>query len=323
MDEPQKTYRPDKAHDLRHQLALLAVDLRLSRDRLARSEQEPGELVPSLLNRLDRGLARAQSILEEGAAPGAEASLDRAPLVREIWERFHRAGRLNSDRCRLDLPDPWLFPGSEEALHALLLNLLENACKAAPQGPLHLTVDGEGIAVENGGEALPEPLADSLRAGRAPETEGEHGRGLGEILRRAEQLGLRMEIDTSPLTRMTFRRIDGPRLLVVEDDPGLRAMLAELIRRDGFRVDEAARFEDLPAEAGPWRAVLADLGLPGEDGGSALARIKDEHPATRTLLLTGDREEARGGHPGVDRVLIKPGLAPLQEELRILKEGAP
>ncbi len=322
MDEPQKSYRPDKAHDLRHQLALLAVDLRLCRDRLTRDEQEPGLLLPALLSRLDRGLARARSILEEGASPQAETSQDRGVLVREIWDRFHRAGRLNPRNCSLELPDPWLFPGSEEALHALLLNLLENACKAAPEGPVNLRADAEGFAVENGGDPLPESLAADLRAGLAPEAEGEHGRGLGEILRRAEQLELRMDIDTATLTRLSFRRLSGPRLLVVEDDPGLRAMLAELIRRDGFHVDEVARFEDLPLEAGPWRAVLADLGLPGEDGGSALARIKGAHPATRTLLLTGDREEARASRPGVDRVLIKPGLAPLQEELLSLREEA-
>jgi CheY-like chemotaxis protein len=265
---------------------------------------------------------RAREIIDEDAEPRAELSEDRAGLLREIWDRFVCAGRLDPDNSSLELIDPWLFPGSEEALHALLLNLLENACKAAPEGPVSLKADAEGFSLENAGESLPAEVAASLIAGQAPEAGEIHGHGLGEILRRAKQLNLKLSLDQSGGTRFEFRRIGGPRILVVEDDAGLRNMLAELIRREGFRVDEVCCFEELPARARPWHAVLADLGLPGESGEAGLRRIKREHPSTRTLLLTGEADRVGGGVEGVDRVLVKPGLGPLHEELHLLKEDS-
>ncbi len=319
MDEPQKPSRPSKAHDLRHQLALLAVDIRLCRDQLVKGE--PLHLFPPLMNRLSLGLVRAREIIDEGAEPRAELSEDRAGLVREIWDRFLHAGRLHPQNSRLELIDPWLFPGSEEALHALLLNLMENACKAAPEGPLVLKADAEGFYLENGGEGLPAEVAASLLEGQAPDAGELHGYGLGEILRRAKQLNLKLNLVQNDVTRFEFRRMAGPRILVVEDDAGLRNMLAELIRREGFRVDEVSCFEELPSLNPPWRAVLADLGLPGESGEEGLLRIKREHPATRTLLLTGEADRVGGRVEGVDRVLVKPGLDPLHEELRALREA--
>ncbi len=318
MDEPQISSRPTKAHDLRHQLALLAVDIRLSRDHMVKGE--PLDLLPQLMDRLGRGLARAREIIEEGASPQAELSQDRSALLREIWDRFLRAGRLRPEASFLELPDPWLFPGSEEALHALLLNLLENACKAAPEGPVKLKADAEGFSLENGGENLPADLASKLIAGQAPEAGEHHGLGLGEILRRSRQLELKLSLELNGKTRFHFRRVGGPKILVVEDDSGLRQMLAELIRREGFQVDEACCFEEILPMAEPWRAVLADMGLPGESGEAGLVRIKEGHPATRTILITGEAELGGGRMEGVDRVLVKPGLGPLQDELRALKE---
>ncbi|MBC8366990.1 response regulator [bacterium] len=168
---------------------------------------------------------------------------------------------------------------------------------------------------------MPAELAASLRRDQAPEAGELHGQGLGEILRRKRQLNLHLSLDLNGKTRFKFRRAPGPRLLVVEDDPGLRSMLAELIRREGFQVDEVSCFEELSAKAGPWSAVLADLGLPGESGEVGLLRIKQGHPSTRTLLLTGEADRGGGCVEGVDRVLVKPGLGSLHEELRALMEA--
>ena len=63
-------------------------------------------------------------------------------------------------------------------------------------------------------------------------------------------------------------RVDGIRLLIVEDDPDSREMLCELLRMHGA---ECWTAEDVPsareklAEIAP-DVILSDIGLPGEDG---------------------------------------------------------
>jgi len=320
MDESRQSSGPAKAHDLRHQFALLAVDLRLCRDRLAERDGETGLLLPELLNRLERGLERGRRILSEGAAPWSPDPRDHAGLAEELWESFLRAGRLRSESSRLELFRPWLPEAPEDAIYALLLNLIENACKAAPKGPVRLVLDRGGLLIENGGEPLPPAIATALNEGRAPRARGEHGRGLEAILRRARSLGLSVEASSGKSTRLRFRRRGGPRVLLVEDDPSLRCMLAEWLRRDGFEVEDSAGFAGLSLEEGSWSAAIADLGLPGEAGDSGLARLKRSHPRTRTLLLTGARERAGDAIEGVDRIIVKPGLAILERELREVKE---
>jgi len=320
MDESLASRQPARAHDLRHQLALLAVDIRLCRRQLASGEGDASMLLDSLYHRLDLGLSRAARIAAGQAPPPAGSMRDRAPLVDEIWDRFARAGRLRPGTCRLEVARPWIFPGSEDAIYSLLLNLLENASAAAPEGPVILKIDGRGIFIENGGEAMPEDLAESLRRGLVPAPVGESGQGLGEILRRSRELGLELDVETGNRTRIRLGPAAGPRLLVVEDDDYLRAMLAGLVRRWGFSVDEAASFQEVDAGASPWVAVLADLGLPGEAGDRGLARLKAARPELRTLLLTGAGERGEERFEGVDRVIIKPGLEALESELGEISE---
>jgi CheY-like chemotaxis protein len=320
MDEPLESSWPAKAHDLRHQLALLAVDLRLCRDRLERRESEPHHLFPELLDRLSQGLVRCERILEEGVSAQSPGIDDRSELIQEIWDRFLHAGRLQTETSSIEFSSPWYMPGSEDALHALVLNLLENACKAAPEGPVRLLLDGEGLLLENGGELLSPNLVSMLNEGQAPEGQGKHGRGLGEILARARDLELELRVETRGLTRFRLTRSRGAHILLVEDDDNLRAMLAELLRRDDFQVDEASSFVGLEIDSISWVAAIADLGLPELAGNLGLASIKHLAPSTRTLLLTGARECASEKYEGVDRVIVKPGLALLQNELRGLRK---
>jgi CheY-like chemotaxis protein len=80
----------------------------------------------------------------------------------------------------------------------------------------------------------------------------------------------------------------GPVALVVEDDPTLRAALASNLRREGYRVLEAA---DGPAALAAGRragsrlvAVVLDLMLPGLDGLEVLRRLRAD-PATRAAAV--------------------------------------
>ena len=78
------------------------------------------------------------------------------------------------------------------------------------------------------------------------------------------------------------------KLLVVDDEPELRELLAEYFGRQGFEVhtaSDAAPARALVADAVPALALL-DINMPGENG-LALARwLRDAHPTVGIVMLT-------------------------------------
>ncbi|MBX3635199.1 MAG: response regulator [Rubrivivax sp.] len=101
-----------------------------------------------------------------------------------------------------------------------------------------------------------------------------------------------------------------PRILVVDDDPELRALLADYLGASGFTVDTAADGRQMRERlATIWPDVLVlDLMLPGEDGLS-LARELRRGPDLPILMLSARGEEIDrvvGLEVGADDYLAKP-----------------
>lgn len=102
------------------------------------------------------------------------------------------------------------------------------------------------------------------------------------------------------------------RILVVEDDPDLRAQLVRLLEHEGFAVDEAA--DGLKAlELGQdhtYAAVVLDPGLPGMDGFSVLKRWRQAGLTMPVIVLTASRTEIadmrEGVQAGATNYLLKP-----------------
>ncbi len=312
-------------HDLRHHLSLLALDLRLSREGL--DAVDPMPAYAALMDRLDTGLGAVIALLA-GKSDTGDGVLrpDRAELVSSIWNRFCRAGLLHPESSEFHCESPLHWPGEESHWVSLLVNLLENATKAAPDGPVSLHADGHGLRIANGGSMPSAAVVEALRHGEAPAPDARsgHGRGLGLILEASRALKLSLELDLGE-ARCRFSllrtRADAARILLVEDDPDLRAMLAEYIRAEGFRVDAIDHADgELPA-VDRYVAVVADMGLPGRGGEALLADLKQHDPGPLTLLLTGAGAAVGHSFPGVDAVIIKPGLDRLRELLAPLLAG--
>ncbi len=114
------------------------------------------------------------------------------------------------------------------------------------------------------------------------------------------------------------------RLMLVEDDPGLRAALARTLLRRGFEVTQHADGrEALDAwAAAPPEVLVLDLSLPGMDGLEVLAAGRRRGLATPVLLLTaratvGDR--VMGLNAGADDYLPKPfDLDELEARIRAI-----
>jgi DNA-binding response OmpR family regulator len=107
------------------------------------------------------------------------------------------------------------------------------------------------------------------------------------------------------------------RLLIVEDEEELAAVVQANLRRDGYAVDVVTTGEDARAAMATTRydVVLLDLGLPDEDGLTVLRDMRAGADSTPVIALTardsiGDR--VRGLNVGADDYLTKPFA---QEEL--------
>ncbi len=118
-----------------------------------------------------------------------------------------------------------------------------------------------------------------------------------------------------------------PRLLVVDDDPELRALLQDYLGSNGFAVDVAGHGEAMreSIEKSPPQLVILDLMLPGEDG-LTLARELRRRSDVPILMLSARGEEVDrviGLEVGADDYLSKPfGPRELLARIRALLRRA-
>jgi DNA-binding response OmpR family regulator len=113
-------------------------------------------------------------------------------------------------------------------------------------------------------------------------------------------------------------------ILLVDDDPSLRAVLSLALRRDGYHVIEAdsgvAGLE--MARLHVPDLVLSDIDMPGGDGASLLRDIRrdSELKTIQVVLMTGTAEllsRSQGIEDEADASLVKP--ISLQELLGCVK----
>lgn len=83
---------------------------------------------------------------------------------------------------------------------------------------------------------------------------------------------------------MTNRRI-----LIVDDEEGIRAVLRDFFEGEGFNVFEAAAGADAleMTRRNRFDVILTDLIMPGPDGLELLEEIRNVYPETAVLILTG------------------------------------
>ena len=103
---------------------------------------------------------------------------------------------------------------------------------------------------------------------------------------------------------------ESTRILVIDDEPELREMLDEYLRRQGFAMDtaESAAVARRKLAEQSFDLVLLDINMPGEDGLS-LARFLREHYRLGIIMLTaaGDTvDRIIGLEMGADDYIPKP-----------------
>lgn len=101
------------------------------------------------------------------------------------------------------------------------------------------------------------------------------------------------------------------RLLLVEDDEALRAVLAKRLLAEGYVVDQCDNGPDALDYllASPYDGVVLDIMLPGMNGLEVLKRSRKSNKAIPVLLLTAMdsvQDRVRGLDTGADDYLVKP-----------------
>ena len=102
-----------------------------------------------------------------------------------------------------------------------------------------------------------------------------------------------------------------PTVLVVDDEPELRSLLAEYFGRHGFTVRTAADAVAARASVAGQAPALAilDINMPGENGLSLARWLRESHPRTGLVMLTTAGESIDrivGLELGADDYLPKP-----------------
>lgn len=246
--------------------------------------------------------------------------------------------------------------GNAFELRDALLRLILNAVAAMPQGGrLHIRAASEAsgwvvVEVTDTGVGMPEEVRRRV-AERARDLRqmADSPQGLAHVHDIVERHGGSLSIESEPGKGTTVRmrlhasrfqiippsegmveRVHAPeqtaRVLLVDDDPRLVAVLSDMLRAEGHEVSAATNGEDALALFNPAAhdVVITDLGMPRINGWEVAERVKQRSPDTAVFLLTGWGEgvSAHDSSQFVDRVIAKPVSAEsLLEQLAELKRS--
>jgi two-component system OmpR family response regulator len=119
------------------------------------------------------------------------------------------------------------------------------------------------------------------------------------------------------------------RVLIVEDEPKMAALIRRGMRAEGVNADVVTRGEDAVAQAtsSSYDAIVLDVMLPGMDGFQACRAMREQGNWSPVLMLTARdaiEDRVRGLDGGADDYLTKPfSFAELMARLRALARRGP
>jgi signal transduction histidine kinase/ActR/RegA family two-component response regulator len=285
-----------------------------------------------------------------------------APIVAAVADSLRPSAEAKAITLhRPYVTDTFAICGDADRLHQMVWNLASNAIKFTPEGGhvyIELTRDvshivlsvrdtGAGIATE----FLPH-VFERFRQADSSTTRAHSGVGLGlAIVRhlvdlhgasidarsdgpgRGAEFVIRFPAATA-LTEISPRatpvltpRLDGVRVLVVDDDPGTRELLTEALGAKGAQVtaaDSARQALDLLHADGA-DVIVSDIAMPAEDGFWLMRRIRSlptnasRIPAIALTALARAEDRAQVEEAGFQMHLAKPvKLGELQAGLATL-----
>jgi signal transduction histidine kinase/CheY-like chemotaxis protein len=225
---------------------------------------------------------------------------------------------------QLDLAAPRsTVHGDPGQLQQVFLNLALNARDAMPEGGAllfrtEIVPGGEppriAVAVRDTGVGIAEPLRERIFEPFFTTKQSEKGSGMGlsvvygivqshggSISLESEvgvgtQLEVQLPLASEEAPARTARAADVPvrgqgRVLVVDDEAGIRRVAARMLRHLGYQVDDAADGQEalarLRASPAAYALALLDLDMPGMDGRVCLHGLREIRPDLPVVVSTG------------------------------------
>jgi len=333
------------AHNINNRLTPVLGWTEMLQERLSADEAIAGDELKHALTVIHQGASDSVETvrrLQEYSRP-ARVKGPEAVQLRDVLEQLLALTRPQWDneaarrgiRYEIDLkadPAPAVLAVASEVREALL-NILENALTAMPQGGrLTLHVRGEDeraiVSISDTGKGM-NPEVQRLAFEpffTTRSTEGGTGLGLSlaqEIVQRyrgtialssAEGVGTTFTLSFPSITAEAARTpaflptLEPLRILAVEDEPEVLDVLRAMLSAAGHTVFTAASGREALElfEHETVDLVLTDLGMPGMTG-LALAEQLKRQRAIPILLLTGWADELDAATaPSVDLVVAKP-----------------
>jgi len=301
--------------------------------------QRSGSMLLKLLNdALD--LAR----IEAGRLELEPAPFDPRLLLEDVAQLEQGLAQIKGLSFELDVADdlPGRVIGDAVRIKQVLLNLANNALKFTEEGRVTLhaqrTLQGLLFSISDTGPGISEASQVRLFQ-RFEQAEGPHrraGSGLGLAICRelVDMMNGSIELESRLGHGSTFRvrlpllepvavlptlvvvdaRQRTYRLLLVEDDSIIAAVIKGLLERQGHRVFHVANGLAALAELAHanFDALLLDLDLPGVDGFQIARLIRQREtvgpriPIVAVTARSGSQDELRAHAAGMDGFLRKP-----------------
>jgi PAS domain S-box-containing protein len=326
------------SHDLRSPLAGITLSVsglidaapnderrrgRKQLERIRHTVQQMRHMVEDLLD---------LASLEKGHLSISRRDLSVATLVQDAFELVEPIAQDSGIALIAEPPTTalWVQCDRERVLQ-ILSNLIGNALNFTPRGG-RVTVSWDSLGgkvrmrVQDTGPGIPDAMLPVLfDRTRQTKSTSFKGRGLGLFICRGivESHGGVIWADnppeggaalhfTLPVSRAHGRAGDGT-IMVVEDDPSLREVIATLLTENGYNVAQASNGREalawLEANRAKPELVLLDLNLPLMDG-RELARAMKERPQLAQipvlLISSQDKLEDEAQKLGVAGTLKKP-----------------
>src|ERR1700685_4380938 len=101
------------------------------------------------------------------------------------------------------------------------------------------------------------------------------------------------------------------RILLIEDDPGVRRFVVKGLREQAYAVDAATTGEDAlyQAEVNSYDLIILDVMIPAPDGFEVCRRLRESGSRIPILILTArdaTDDRVRGLNMGADDYMTKP-----------------
>lgn len=309
----------------------------LQRDYTRAMQRSGGMLLKLLNDALD--LAR----IEAGRLELEPAPFDPRQMLEDVAQLEQGLAQAKGLRFVLEAADdlPAQVVGDAVRIKQVLLNLASNALKFTERGKVSLqaqrSTEGLVISVSDTGPGIPEASQARLfqRFEQADSPQRRAGSGLGLAICRelVDMMGGSIELESRVGHGSTFHvrlpLLEPPlptplpamapaagsyRLLLVEDDSIVAAVIRGLLEREGHALVHVSNGLAALAELAhsSFDAVLLDLDLPGVDGFQIARLIRQRESAEKHLPIvavtarSGGRDEALAREAGMDGFLRKP-----------------